>query len=130
MEEPRLGGKTPAILGAAGFVAAVAIFGLVLWLNPFHSNSDPPVPSHGPSQLSKSVRLAQPGDCLQNQGTEEKPVMIVVTCGPGALQVLERLEGTTHKQACDAVQDSAFYYFYDSELPDSFDFVLCMSKRP
>jgi hypothetical protein len=130
VDEPRLGGRAPAILGVAGFVAAVVIFAVVLFVNPFGRSANAPAPSAGPSQLPKSARLAQQGDCLQNQGTSAQPVLIVVTCGSGTYEVLERLEGTTQVSGCDAVQSSTYHYFYDSELPDSFDFVLCMSKRP
>jgi hypothetical protein len=56
--------------------------------------------------------------------------MIMVNCGSGSLEVLERIEGTVDVHQCDKVPDYRFYYFYDSDLGDSLDFVLCMRKRP
>ena len=75
---PRLGGAGPAILGIAGFVAALLIFSLVLMLlgvipNPLGSKAEPlPVTSasSGPAKLAQSARFAKPGECVLNQGTD------------------------------------------------------------
>jgi hypothetical protein len=137
---PRFGGRAPAVLGLAGFAGAVALFALVLVLfgvlpSPFHhpaatGGKPAPTASPGPAQLAKPARFAQAHDCLLNVGTQEKPDMIMVNCGSGSLEVLERLEGTVDFHQCESVPDYRFYYFYDSDLGDSFDFVLCMRKRP
>jgi hypothetical protein len=135
---PRLGGAGPAILGIAGFVAALVIFYLVLVLldvlpNPLGSKAEPPpvvAASSGPAKLAQSARFAKPGECVLNQGTDTKPDLIMVRCEPGSLEVLERKEGTTNVEECRSVAGYRYHYFYDSDLGDSFDFVLCMRKRP
>jgi hypothetical protein len=135
---PRLGGAAPAILGIAGFVAALLIFSLVLVLlnvlpNPLSGRAEPApfVPaSWSPTKLPQSARFAKQGDCVLNQGTDTKPDLIMVKCEPGSLEVLERKEGTTNVEECRSVAGYRYHYFYDSELGDSFDFVLCMRKRP
>jgi hypothetical protein len=103
--------------------------------SPFHHEARPagnpaPTASPGPVQLAKPARFAQEHDCLLNVGTQQKPDMIMVNCGSGSLEVLERIEGTVDVHQCDKVPDYRFYYFYDSDLGDSLDFVLCMRKRP
>jgi hypothetical protein len=135
---PRLGGAGPTILGIAGFVVALLIFSLVLVLldvipNPLSSRAGPqPVASasSGPAKLAQSARFAKQGDCVLNQGTDNKPDLIMVKCEPGSLEVLERKEGITEVGECRGVAGYRYHYFYDSELGDSFDFVLCMRKRP
>jgi hypothetical protein len=135
---PRMGGRASGVLGLAGLLGAIAIFSLVLMLlnvipNPFKDQTaGRPAPTSSPSliQPPKPARFAQPHDCLQNIGTQDKPDMITVSCTSGSLEVLERIEGTTDFHECDKVSDYQFYYFYDSDLGDSLDFVLCMRKRP
>lgn len=137
---PRFGGWGPALLAMGGFAGALLIFGLVLLLlgvipNPL-ARADvtvgrpAPTSSPGPVQLPKPARFAQPQDCLLNVGSQDKPDMIMVKCGSGALEVLERIEGTVDFHRCEDIPDYRFYYFYDSDLGDSLDFVLCMRKRP
>ncbi len=135
---PRLGGAGPAVLGIAGFVAALLIFSLVLVLldvlpNPLDSNANPQpavVTSSGPAKLAQSARFAKQGDCVLNLGTDTKPDLIMVKCESGSLEVLERKEGTINVDECKSVSGYRYHYFYDSDLGDSFDFVLCMRKRP
>jgi hypothetical protein len=137
---PRLGGRAAAVLGLAGLGGSIAVFALVLMLLGVLPNSLRPRPdkvgrpaptsSPGPVQLAKPARFAQRHDCLLNVGTQDRPDMIMVSCGSGALEVLERLEGTVDYHECEKVPDYRFYYFYDSDLGDSLDFVLCMRKRP
>ncbi len=132
---PRFGGRAAALVAVFGFLGALAIFGLVLVLLgvvriPTHKGEPAPIGSPAPVQLPKSARFAEQHDCLQNVGTPDRPEMIMVECGPGTLEVLERLEGTTDYHQCDKVPEYRYYYFYDSDLGDSLDFVLCMRKRP
>ena len=132
---PRLGGRGPAILGVAGFLGALAIFALALVLvkavpNPLAASA--PVShsaSPGPSRLPKSARFATQGDCVINNGTSVKPDMVLVTCTTEAYEVLERIEGTTDVTQCEKITGYKFHYFYDSELGDKFDFVLCLRRR-
>lgn len=132
---PRMGGRAALLVAVLGFLGALAIFGLVLVMlgvirTPLHKGEPAPITSTAPIQLPKSARFAEQHDCLQNIGTTEQPNMIIVECGPGTLEVLERLEGTTDYHQCEKVSEYRYYYFYDSDLGDSLDFVLCMRKRP
>lgn len=135
---PRFGGRAPAVFGIAGLVGALAIFVLVLMSvralpNPLSLGelavAESSTASPGPLRPSKSARFADQGDCVVNQGTESKPDMLLVTCAPDTYEVLARIEGTIQVSECEKVAGYKFHYFYDSELGDKFDFVLCMRKR-
>ncbi len=133
---PRFAGRAPAVLGIAGFAAALLIFALVLMFfgilpNPLAGKPEPlPPASSGPAKLPQSARFAKAGDCVLNLGTDSKPDLVMVICEPDSLEVLERKEGTTNVDDCRGVPGYRYHYFYDSDLGDSFDFVLCMRKRP
>jgi len=135
---PRFGGRAPAVFGIAGLVGALAIFVLVLMSvralpNPLslgeQAVAESPLASPGPLRPSRSARFADQGDCVVNKGTESKPDMLLVNCAPDTYEVLARLEGTTRVSECEKVDGYKYHYFYDSELGDKFDFVLCMRKR-
>jgi hypothetical protein len=79
-----------------------------------------PSASYDPSAIIK-------GQCVVNEGTDETPVLKVVTCGPGTLQVLAKIDGTTDATKCKQVPGSTHHYFYDT-TPDTLDFVLCLKK--
>jgi hypothetical protein len=66
---------------------------------------------------------------VQNTGTEDAPMLRVVTCGPGTFQVLSRIDGTVDIGKCKQVPGSTHHYFYDT-TPDTLDFVLCLKKMP
>lgn len=135
---PRFGGRAPAVFGFAGLLAALAVFVIVLMSvkalpNPLlggeQAVAESPAPSPGPVRPSKSARFADQGDCVINKGSESKPDMLLVTCAPDTYEVLARIEGTIQVSECEKVDGYKFHYFYDSELGDKFDFVLCMRKR-
>ncbi|HEX6683976.1 MAG TPA: hypothetical protein VF062_14325 [Candidatus Limnocylindrales bacterium] len=135
---PRFGGRAPAVLGIAGLLGALAIFAVVLVSvdalpNPLALGdemvAESPMPSAGPLRPSKSARFADQGDCVINRGSESEPDMLLVNCAPDTYEVLSRIEGTTDYSECDKVDGYRFHYFYNSELGDKFDFVLCMRKR-
>ena len=132
---PRLAGRAPAVLGIAGFAAALLIFSVVLVLfevlpNPLGKPEPVPPATTGPAKLPQSARFAKQGDCVINLGTDSKPDLVMVICEPDSLEVLERKEGTTKVEECRGVPGYRYHYYYDSDLGDSFDFVLCMRKRP
>ena len=56
--------------------------------------------------------------------------MLLVNCAPETYEVLARIEATIQVSECEKVDGYKYHYFYDSELGDKFDFVLCMRKRP
>ena len=135
---PRFGGRAPAVFGFAGLLAALAVFVIVLmWMkalpNPLSGGeqavAESPTPSPGPARPSKSARFADQGDCVINKGSESKPDMLLVTCAPDTYEVIVRIEGTIQVSECEKVDGYKYHYFYDSELGDKFDFVLCMRKR-
>jgi hypothetical protein len=135
---PRFGGHAPAVFGIAGLLAALAVFVVVLMSvkalpNPLSMGeqvvAESPTSSSGPARPSKSARFADQGDCVINRGTESKPDMLLVTCAPDTYEVLARVEGTIQVGECEKVDGYRYHYFYDSELGDKFDFVLCMRKR-
>jgi|tagenome__1003787_1003787.scaffolds.fasta_scaffold20054983_1 hypothetical protein len=73
------------------------------------------------------------GDCVVNEGTDEKPDMRKNVCTSGTYQVLKRINGKTtgEKDAegkCSKVRGYTKWYFYDSPL-DDLDFVLCLKER-
>ena len=135
---PRFGGRAPAVFGIAGLLGALTIFGIVLMSvqalpNPLSVGEqaavDSPAPSPAALRPSKSARFADQGDCVVNKGTESKPDMLLVNCEPDTYEVLARIEGTIQVGECEKVDGYKYHYFYDSELGDKFDFVLCMLKR-
>lgn len=132
---PRLGGRGPAIVSLVGFLLAVGAFVAVLVVldilpSPVPTPADRalPTPTASPSKLLKSARFAKQDECVQNVGTGSDPEMILVTCTDEVLVVLERLEGTVDYTRCEKVKGYRYHYYYDSELGDKFDFVLCMRK--
>jgi hypothetical protein len=135
---PRFGGRAPAVFGIAGLIGALVIFAVVLVSvnalpNPLSLSERPvaesPTPSPVPARPSKSARFADQGDCVINRGSSSKPDMVLVTCAPDTYEVLARIEGTTEVSECEKVDGYKYHYFYNSELGDKFDFVLCMRKR-
>ncbi len=126
---PRLSGRSAALVGLGVFVAALVAFGLVLVA--LIRTDAPAVPTETsvPSKLPQSARFAKQGDCVLNVGTDQNPDMILVTCTQDALEVIERLEGTVDVKECQKIEGYRYHYFYDSELGDKFDFVLCMRRR-
>jgi len=80
-------------------------------------------------ESSAEARFAVKGQCLVNDGTDAKPRMRIVGCGPDTYQVLARFDGTTdYATECGKVKGYQFHYFFDSEL-NALDFVLCLKQR-
>jgi len=76
--------------------------------------------SNDPSAIIK-------GQCVVNEGPQDAPVLKVVPCGPGTLQVLAKIDGTIDFAKCKDIPGSTHHYFYDT-TPDTLDFVLCLKK--
>src|SRR5262249_23573455 len=70
---------------------------------------------------------AHKGDCLINQGTNDKPKMVKVACRPGAYQVLKRIDGTSDVSKCDGTPGYQYNYYYKNTI-DRLSFVLCMKQ--
>ncbi len=83
-------------------------------------SSASPSGSYDPTAIIK-------GQCVQNVGTEDAPVLKVAACGPGTFQVLARIDGTIDTTKCKQVAGSTHHYFYDT-TPDTLDFILCLKK--
>jgi hypothetical protein len=89
----------------------------------------PPEETPSAPASASDVRFVTAGQCLVNDGTNEKPVMRVVPCAPGTFEVLKRFDATADfKKNCPTVPGYEFHFFYNSPL-DALDFVLCMKKR-
>ena len=89
----------------------------------------------GPAPLgSEDARFnVKQGDCVINEGTDDRPKMRVNACTSGTYEVLKRIDGKTtgEKDAeakCAKVQGYTKWYFYDSDL-DDLDFVLCLKEH-
>ena len=73
------------------------------------------------------------GDCVVNDGTDDKPRMLATACTSGTYEVLKQIKGKTtgEKDAeskCAKVQGYTKWYFYDSPF-DDLDFVLCLKDH-
>jgi hypothetical protein len=80
-------------------------------------------------ESSAEARFAGPGQCLVNDGTDARPSMRIVACGPDTYQVLARFDGTIdYAGKCATVKGYKYHYYFDAEL-NSLDFVLCLKKR-
>lgn len=89
----------------------------------------PTGPSAGPVSQADT---AEKGDCLKNEGTNTAPALVPTECGPGAFQVLTRVDGPTTGDAdarkkCASVPGVTNWYFRNSPQ-DSQDFVLCLKQ--
>lgn len=99
---------------------------------PTLSASAAPAPSLTPEV--SDARDVKKGQCVQNVGTEAKPVMKVAECGEkGVYEVLDRFNAPADGQEdaqkkCADVEGYTNWYFFNSQL-DSLDFVLCLKQR-
>ncbi|MEV7228462.1 flagellar basal body protein FliL [Polymorphospora sp. NPDC051019] len=95
-----------------------------------------PAPSSAAPGSDNPLDQVQNGQCVKNEGTNEKPTLVIVECGEGTYTVLSRINGKTNgsadaKAKCGrevGVGKYSDWYYFDSEL-DELDFVLCLQKR-
>jgi hypothetical protein len=115
------------ILALAGLIAL-----LVVMLVPLLTDSPAAVPSSSPRPTpvrEQGARFVAKGECVAIEGTEQDPLLRVVSCGPGRYLVLQRVDGTVDAEtACSGVHGYEYNYTYDSAL-DSLDFVLCLRRE-
>ncbi len=71
---------------------------------------------------------AQVGDCLVNDGTDERPKMRQVQCAANSFEVVKRIPKSTNSALCENVSGYTHNYIYDTS-PDDNDFVLCLKQR-
>jgi hypothetical protein len=118
------------IAGTLALVGVVALLAVVLvpslWGGPDSATTSV---SPRPSPVrEQGARFVAKGACVAIEGTEDEPLLRLISCGPGGYQVLERIDGTIDADtACAAVPGYEYNYTYDSAL-DSLDFVLCLRK--
>jgi len=140
---PREKRNTPiiALVVTLGVLICVGL-GTTAWLLNARNNTPNPVASPsdaatnaGPAPVgSEDARFnVKQGDCVVNDGTDEKPEMRVNACTSGTYEVLKRIDGKTtgEKDAeskCAKVPGYTKWYFYDSPL-DDLDFVLCLKEH-
>lgn len=84
---------------------------------------------------STNIRLVKAGDCVQNEGTDEAPRLIIVECAPKTYEVLRRVDGVIiGDEDADAERKCANVagytnFYYSNDALDELDFVLCLRKR-
>jgi len=82
---------------------------------------------------STDARFVKAGQCVKNEGSDEKPRLAIVNCAPQAYEVVARINGSTTgeedaKAKCAKVENYTNFYYFNSEL-DELDFVLCLKIR-
>ncbi len=90
------------------------------------AHTKPDAGSPGPS-VSATVdpNAIVPGQCMVNDGTNDQPKILIVTCTPGTLKVLSKITGTDDEKRClDVAGANKVYYYKAPVATDSF--VLCM----
>ncbi|MEO3815198.1 flagellar basal body protein FliL [Plantactinospora sp. B24E8] len=98
------------------------------WPEPTEPAPTTPVP--GPST---DARFVKAGQCVANEGSAQRPKLVIAECRPKTYEVLARIDERTTgdadaKAKCAKVKDYTNYYFFNSEL-DDLDFVLCLRER-
>ena len=87
----------------------------------------PPVTSP-PTAREQGARFVAEGECVAIEGTEQEPLLNIISCGPGGYQVLRRFDGTVDADnRCKPIPGYEYNFSYDSAL-DSLDFVLCLKQ--
>ena len=123
--------RTPpnrALLMAAAVLAVVGVAALAVVALTTGPPSSPTVSATATrSAVAVGARFAKAGDCLVNDGSEDAPVLRLVSCGPHTYVVLARVEGVTDAdKACAGVVGYEYNYSYESPLDAGLDFVLCL----
>jgi hypothetical protein len=123
--------RTPpnrVLLVVAAVLAVVGVTALAVVALTAGSPSTPTVSATATrSAVAVGARFAKAGDCLVNDGSEDAPVLRLVSCGPQTYVVLARVEGVTDAdKACAGVVGYEYNYSYESPLDDNLDFVLCL----
>jgi hypothetical protein len=65
------------------------------------------------------------GQCMVNDGTDEVPKIRIVTCTPGTLKVIGKINGTVDKDQCKQIAGANRAYYYKTKN-DTGDFLLCL----
>lgn len=65
------------------------------------------------------------GECMVNDGTDDVPKIRIVTCTPGTLKVIGKINGTVDQNQCKQIAGANRAYFYKTS-GDAQDFVLCL----
>lgn len=145
---PRKGGNRALILVVVALALLVVAGGAAAVIKLGGSDGDPgsalPTSSQGadPSagaeqsgdttpapENSTDARFVKAGQCVVNEGTEQKPQLKIAECGEDTYEVLARFDGTTDYEArCKDVEGYQFHYYFDAEL-NPLDFVLCLKRR-
>ncbi|MDQ7907077.1 flagellar basal body protein FliL [Phytohabitans sp. ZYX-F-186] len=91
--------------------------------------ADPSQDASTAPENSTDARFVKAGQCVVNEGSNDKPELKIVECGAKTFEVLARFDGTIDFETkCKDVQGYQFHYFFDSEL-NPLDFVLCLKQR-
>lgn len=89
--------------------------------------SPPAAPSETPSDepsdepsTAAPVFDPQPGQCVKNTGTSQKPRLLISTCTSGHYKIVDRIDGTTNIKRCDSTDYTYAVWFNEPK------YVLCM----
>jgi hypothetical protein len=80
--------------------------------------------SSSPSLDPNTIAISQ---CIVNEGTEDKPKLRVVACGPNAYQVIGKIPNTYDKDRCKEIPGATQAFFYKA-LDPAQSFVLCLKS--
>jgi len=140
-ETPRSRRGTVTLIALVGVLALVLCGGgtAALYLvdtadrQPAAAASKPPTPRSHPESAAPPSPSFDPGsiirgNCVVNQGTDDAPMIRLASCGPGAYDVLVRIDSTSDTTKCRTVPGATHHYFY-STTPATLDFVLCLRKH-
>ncbi|HEX5596148.1 MAG TPA: hypothetical protein VFX61_09070 [Micromonosporaceae bacterium] len=135
--------KIGLIVGGVVLLLVVLCCGVGIAALLAYEPEDPdPVPRPSPSFSATSAspspgRTAsiefKKGECVVNEGTDDKPELRKASCGPDTYEILSVIPFTTDESKCDndpalAAPDHDTWYVFDSPI-DAGDFVLCMKSR-
>jgi hypothetical protein len=129
-------GVVPTLLIVAGVLSILGALALVVVLVLPAVTGRPttattiatPAVTSPPSAREQGARFVAEGECVAIEGTEQEPLLNIISCGPGGYQVLRRYDGTVDADnRCKPVPGYEYNFSYDSAL-DSLDFVLCLKQ--
>lgn len=121
-------GPLLALAGALAAIGALAVLIPALSGDPAPPAPDQPASRPPSAAREQGARFVGAGECVDIAGTEQEPVLRLLSCGPRAYQVLQRFDGTVDAEdACKDVPGYEYNYSYDSAL-DSLDYVLCLRQ--
>jgi hypothetical protein len=87
----------------------------------------------GTGTPTPDARFVEAGQCVRNEGDQQRPALVIADCAAGTYEVLKRIDASTTGRAdaelkCAEVTGYTDWYFFDSPL-DTLDYVLCLRSH-